>query len=172
MSRRCELTRLRWPVAVPPYKQIDVVVIHEAFAACVRDAWQYLLDKGKKIAQDAGIKPEDIVLGAIRSCRLGSESSLTRPSNARWDASRFLRQGFPTSTIRDESKHAKPQPVSPAANARVPSASRLRPPRSLALQPARFAVDRVPFHITLTVARTLLVVLSDVRDAGKRTSSA
>lgn len=48
---------------MPPYKQIDVVIIHEAFVTCVKDAWQYLLEKGKKIAQDAGIKPEDIVLG-------------------------------------------------------------------------------------------------------------
>ncbi|KAG6374029.1 hypothetical protein JVT61DRAFT_4667 [Boletus reticuloceps] len=51
-----------WPVAVPPYKQIDIVVVHEAFSACVKDAWQYLLENGKKIAENAGIKPEDIVL--------------------------------------------------------------------------------------------------------------
>ncbi|KAF8130317.1 hypothetical protein EV363DRAFT_1432216 [Boletus edulis] len=51
-----------WPVAVPPYKQIDVVVVHEAFSACVKDAWQYLLENGKKIAENAKIKPEDIVL--------------------------------------------------------------------------------------------------------------
>lgn len=48
---------------MPPYKQIDAVVVHEAFATCVKDAWQYLLKDGKKIAQDAGIRPEDIVLG-------------------------------------------------------------------------------------------------------------
>lgn len=50
-------------MAVPPCKQIDVVVVHEAFAACVKDAWQYLLENAKNISQDAGIKPEDIVLG-------------------------------------------------------------------------------------------------------------
>ncbi|KAG9311060.1 hypothetical protein JVU11DRAFT_8964 [Chiua virens] len=51
-----------WPVAVPPYKQIDVVVVHEAFTLCVKDAWQYLLENGKTIAEDAGMKPEDVVL--------------------------------------------------------------------------------------------------------------
>lgn len=48
---------------MPAYKQIDVVVTHEAFTACVRDAWQYLLENGKRIAEHAGIKPEDIILG-------------------------------------------------------------------------------------------------------------
>ncbi|KAH0833953.1 hypothetical protein J3R83DRAFT_11170 [Lanmaoa asiatica] len=51
-----------WPVAVPPYKQIDVVVIHEAYSACVKDAWQYLLKNGMRIAQEAEVEPEDIVL--------------------------------------------------------------------------------------------------------------
>ena len=127
-------TELRWPVAVPPHKQIDVVVVHEAFATCVKDAWGYLLENAKKIAQDAGIKPEDIVLGRISSHRPVNKSMLTHPSNARWDASRFLRQRLPTSAIRDASKHEGPgpsvrgQPVAPAANARDPSASWVRLP--------------------------------------------
>ncbi|KIK80862.1 hypothetical protein PAXRUDRAFT_764104 [Paxillus rubicundulus Ve08.2h10] len=51
-----------WPVAVPPHKQIDVVVVHEAFVSVVKDAWQYLLRTGKKLAGEAGIEPEDLIL--------------------------------------------------------------------------------------------------------------
>ncbi|KAG1774703.1 hypothetical protein EV702DRAFT_938113, partial [Suillus placidus] len=51
-----------WPVAVPPYSQIDVVVVHEAFLSCVKDAWQYLLKNGKGYAADGGIRPEDLIL--------------------------------------------------------------------------------------------------------------
>lgn len=123
----CTDIQLRWPVAVPSHKQIDVVVVHEAFATCVKDAWQYLLENGKKVAQDAGIKPEDIVLGGISSHRPANKNLLTHPSNARWDAPRLLRQRLPTSAIRDESKYegssVRRQPVAPAANARDPSAS-------------------------------------------------
>lgn len=81
---------------MPPYKQIDVVAIHEAFAACVKDAWQYLLENGKKIAQDAGIKPEEIVLGESLSHYPIGKRLLTHPSHARWDPPRFLCQRFPT----------------------------------------------------------------------------
>lgn len=70
----CTDTESRWLVAVPPHKQTDVVIIHEAFAACVKDAWQYLLENGEKIAQNAGIKPEDIVLGGIPSHRPSCKS--------------------------------------------------------------------------------------------------
>ncbi|KAG2035504.1 hypothetical protein BDR03DRAFT_962428 [Suillus americanus] len=51
-----------WPVAVPPYSQIDVVVVHEAFVSSVKDAWQYLLKNGKGHAADSGIRPEDLIL--------------------------------------------------------------------------------------------------------------
>lgn len=51
-----------WPVAVPPYSQIDVAVVHEAFLSCVKDAWQYLLKNGKGYAADSGIRPEDLIL--------------------------------------------------------------------------------------------------------------
>ncbi|KAG2352208.1 hypothetical protein BDR07DRAFT_1616021 [Suillus spraguei] len=51
-----------WPVAVPPYTQIDVVVVHEAFLSCVKDAWQYLLKNSKGHAADGGIRPEDLIL--------------------------------------------------------------------------------------------------------------
>lgn len=67
------LQETRWPVAVPPYRQTDVAVVHEAFAACVQDAWRYLLENAKQMAQDAGIKPEDIVLGETSSYRPTSE---------------------------------------------------------------------------------------------------
>ncbi|KIJ60481.1 hypothetical protein HYDPIDRAFT_98697 [Hydnomerulius pinastri MD-312] len=52
-----------WPVAVPPYKQIDVVVVHEEFVSIVKDAWEYLLLNGKQLAlEEAGVKPEDLIL--------------------------------------------------------------------------------------------------------------
>ncbi|KIJ18169.1 hypothetical protein PAXINDRAFT_154070 [Paxillus involutus ATCC 200175] len=51
-----------WPVAVPPHKQIDVVIVHEALVSVVKDAWQYLLQNGKKLAGEAGIEPEDLIL--------------------------------------------------------------------------------------------------------------
>ncbi|KAG1894412.1 uncharacterized protein F5891DRAFT_1062579 [Suillus fuscotomentosus] len=51
-----------WPVAVPPYSQIDVVVVHEAYLSCVKDAWQYLLRNGKGHAADGDIRPEDLIL--------------------------------------------------------------------------------------------------------------
>lgn len=56
-------TVTRWPVAVPPYSQIDVAVAHEAYLSCVKDAWQYLLKNGKDYAVDAGIRPEELILG-------------------------------------------------------------------------------------------------------------
>lgn len=63
----------RWPVAVPPYSQIDVVVVHEVYLSSVKDAWQYLLRNGKGHAADGGIRPEDLILGEYflgpaRSC--------------------------------------------------------------------------------------------------------
>ncbi|KAG1823056.1 hypothetical protein EV424DRAFT_1487549 [Suillus variegatus] len=51
-----------WPVAVPPYSQIDVVVVHEVYLSSVKDAWQYLLRNGKCHAADGGIRPEDLIL--------------------------------------------------------------------------------------------------------------
>ncbi|KAG1728864.1 uncharacterized protein EDB91DRAFT_1060284 [Suillus paluster] len=51
-----------WPVAVPPYSQIDVVVVHEAYLSCVKDAWQYLLKYGRGHAVDSGIRPEQLIL--------------------------------------------------------------------------------------------------------------
>jgi hypothetical protein len=52
----------RWPVAVPPYTQINVAVTHEVYLSCVKDAWQYLLKNGKDHAVDAGIRPEELIL--------------------------------------------------------------------------------------------------------------
>lgn len=48
---------------MPPYSQIDVVVVHEAYLSCVKDAWQYLLKNGKAHAANSGIGPEDLILG-------------------------------------------------------------------------------------------------------------
>ncbi|KAJ8583427.1 hypothetical protein M405DRAFT_917385, partial [Rhizopogon salebrosus TDB-379] len=42
-------TVVGWPVAVPPYSQIDVAVMHEAYLSCVKDAWQYLLNPNVKV---------------------------------------------------------------------------------------------------------------------------
>ncbi|KAJ8580996.1 hypothetical protein M405DRAFT_869063 [Rhizopogon salebrosus TDB-379] len=55
-------TVVGWPVAVPPYSQIDVAVMHEAYLSCVKDAWQYLLKNGKDHVVDIGIRPEELIL--------------------------------------------------------------------------------------------------------------
>lgn len=52
-----------WAVAVPSGKQIDVAVHHEISIAPVVDAWKYLLENGESLAQDAGVKPEELILG-------------------------------------------------------------------------------------------------------------
>ncbi|KAF7966754.1 hypothetical protein HWV62_37209 [Athelia sp. TMB] len=53
---------LGWAVAVPSGKQIDVAVHHEISIAPVVDAWKYLLENGESLAQDAGVKPEELIL--------------------------------------------------------------------------------------------------------------
>ncbi|EGO02869.1 hypothetical protein SERLA73DRAFT_176306, partial [Serpula lacrymans var. lacrymans S7.3] len=51
-----------WPVAVPPHKQIDVMVIHEAVVSSVKDAWRFLLQNGKALAEEGEIMPEELIL--------------------------------------------------------------------------------------------------------------
>lgn len=89
---------------MPPYKQIDVVVVHEAFVDRVKDAWQYLLENGKKIAQDAEIKPEDIILGGSLRRLVNIKVLLIYSSHTRWDASRFLHKRLSNSTIWNKPK--------------------------------------------------------------------
>jgi len=82
----------RWPVVVPPYSQIDVVVVHEAYLSCVKDAWQYLLKNGKGHATDSSIRPEDLILGKHFLVLHDLAMSLLTHYNSdpRWNPSKFL----------------------------------------------------------------------------------
>ncbi|KAG2107712.1 uncharacterized protein F5147DRAFT_577531 [Suillus discolor] len=91
-----------WPVAVPPYSQIDVVVVHEAYLSCVKDAWQYLLRNGKGHAADGGIEPEDLILVThvgthqdfyVRDFRSKTIMPQTHVANPRFAANQFHHQG-------------------------------------------------------------------------------
>lgn len=113
-------------MAVPPYKQIDVDIVHEAFVVCVKDAWKHLLENAKKIAQTVGMKPEDVVLGRAPSHHAPYQLMFYFPtSHARWDAPRLLYQRLPTSTVWDEPKlkggrfPVRYQRGDPSANARI-----------------------------------------------------
>ncbi|KAG1803173.1 uncharacterized protein BJ212DRAFT_1449933 [Suillus subaureus] len=121
-----------WPVAVPPYSQIDVVVVHEAYLSCVRDAWQYLLKNGKGHAADSGIRPEDLILVThvgthqdfyVRDFRSKPFMTQTHAANPRFAANQFHHQhrhGFTshqawvyllTSLDADHEPHWSPSPV-------------------------------------------------------------
>jgi len=88
----------RWPIAVPPYSQIDVAVVHEERLPCVQDAWQYLLENGKACATDGGIRPEELILGELSLFPRGYLSPVTHSDPCR-DPSRFLCQGFQTEAL-------------------------------------------------------------------------
>ncbi|KAG1728218.1 hypothetical protein EDB19DRAFT_1747770 [Suillus lakei] len=88
-----------WPVAVPPYSQIDVVVVHEAYLSCVKDAWQYLLKNGKGHAVDGSVRPEDLILVThvgthqdfyVRDFR--PKSFMPQTANPRFAANQFHHQ--------------------------------------------------------------------------------
>lgn len=90
-----------WPVAVPPYSQIDVVVVHEAYLPCVKDAWQYLLKNGKGHAVNSGIGPEDLILVThvgthqdfyVKDFRSKPFMSQTHTPNPRFAANQFHHQ--------------------------------------------------------------------------------
>ncbi|KAG1758128.1 hypothetical protein EDD22DRAFT_972357 [Suillus occidentalis] len=90
-----------WPVAVPPYSQIDVVVVHEAYLSCVKDAWQYLLKNGKAHAVNSSIGPENLILVThvgthqdfyVRDFRSKPFMSQTHTPNPRFAANQFHHQ--------------------------------------------------------------------------------
>ncbi|KAG1744363.1 hypothetical protein EDB19DRAFT_1694694 [Suillus lakei] len=117
-----------WPVAVPPYSQIDVVVVHEAYLSCVKDAWQYLLKNGKGHAVDGSIRPEDLILVThvgthqdfyVRDFRPKSFMPQTCTANPRFAANQFhhqQRHGFHQPTGLGFQNHGVPfnQPALPA----------------------------------------------------------
>lgn len=125
-----------WPVVVPPYSQIDVVVVHEAYLSCVKDAWQYLLKNGKGHATDSSIRPEDLILVThvgthqdfyVRDFRPKPFMPQTHAANPQLSANKFHHQhrhGFPfnqpalpaivyliTSLDANHEPHWSPSPV-------------------------------------------------------------
>ncbi|EIW76700.1 hypothetical protein CONPUDRAFT_157874 [Coniophora puteana RWD-64-598 SS2] len=87
-----------WPVAVPPYEQVDIMVIHEAIVKRPAEAWRYLLANGKSIAAEAAVKPEQLILVTsagthqdfyIRDCRFPPP---TPHGNPRFAANPFHQQ--------------------------------------------------------------------------------
>jgi hypothetical protein len=52
-----------WPVAVSPQQQVDTLIVHEASVESVTDAWRFLLENGKNLAETSGVRPEDLILG-------------------------------------------------------------------------------------------------------------
>jgi len=51
-----------WPVVATPGTKQELRVVHESFMKSSGAAWQFLLDKGKAIAQKNGVEAEDLVL--------------------------------------------------------------------------------------------------------------
>ncbi|KAH7905878.1 hypothetical protein BJ138DRAFT_1226523, partial [Hygrophoropsis aurantiaca] len=51
-----------WAVAVPPHAQIDVAATHEAYVTSTHEAWRYLLANGQSLAEEASVKPHELIL--------------------------------------------------------------------------------------------------------------
>lgn len=63
---------------MPPQTQIDVMAIHEATVLSVAAAWKFLLNNGKSLAAELGVKPEDLILGEKPPSILSFHRTLTR----------------------------------------------------------------------------------------------
>ncbi|KAI0632872.1 hypothetical protein C8Q77DRAFT_1263022 [Trametes polyzona] len=51
-----------WPVVVPAESEFDMYIVHENMTARVNQAWDYLLDSGRALAKQHGVKPENLIL--------------------------------------------------------------------------------------------------------------
>ncbi|RPD77045.1 hypothetical protein L226DRAFT_483343 [Lentinus tigrinus ALCF2SS1-7] len=51
-----------WAVAVPPEAEYDIDIVHTKEFDRVHDAWDYLLDVGKAMAETHDVKPEELIL--------------------------------------------------------------------------------------------------------------
>lgn len=53
----------RWPVIIPPGTKQDLQILHETAFASFGDGWRFLLEHGKALASNYGVKPEKLILG-------------------------------------------------------------------------------------------------------------
>lgn len=61
---------IRWPVIVPAGTKQDLQVLHDESFTSLNDAWQFLLEHGKSLADAHKLKAEDLVLGMYACYRL------------------------------------------------------------------------------------------------------
>jgi hypothetical protein len=87
-----------WPVAVSPQQQVDTLIVHEASVESVTDAWRFLLENAKNLAEASGIRPEDLILGAssIIACYFHIFNDFD--SDSSWHQPRLLHSAIWTST--------------------------------------------------------------------------
>ncbi|RDX41179.1 hypothetical protein OH76DRAFT_1489711 [Lentinus brumalis] len=51
-----------WAVVVPPEAEYNIEIVHTKEVSRVHDAWDYLLDVGKAVAETHDVKPEELIL--------------------------------------------------------------------------------------------------------------
>lgn len=56
----------RWTVVVSPEADFRIHIVHTIEVARVHDAWNFLLDVGKAMAETHDVKPEELILSERR----------------------------------------------------------------------------------------------------------
>ena len=56
------MRRFRWACVVPPEAEYTTHITYTREVARLHDAWNYLLDVGKAMAETHGVKPEELIL--------------------------------------------------------------------------------------------------------------
>ncbi|KAK0463880.1 uncharacterized protein EV420DRAFT_1476524 [Desarmillaria tabescens] len=51
-----------WPIVVPPGAQINCDITHEQCIANTADAWRFLMQESRSLADELGIQPHDLIL--------------------------------------------------------------------------------------------------------------
>ncbi|KAG7448050.1 uncharacterized protein BT62DRAFT_1074567 [Guyanagaster necrorhizus] len=51
-----------WPIVVPPGAQIDCDITHEQSIVNTADAWRFLIQESRSLAEELGIRPHDLIL--------------------------------------------------------------------------------------------------------------
>lgn len=64
MCSRYSFFSYRWPIMTLPGDKGYVHILYEYGFASISVAWQILLQHGRRIADEHGVKPEDLMLGA------------------------------------------------------------------------------------------------------------
>ena len=71
------LKRSRWAVVVPPEAEYHIEIVHMKEFSRVHDAWDYLLDVGKAMAETHDVKPEELILSQYSFCAADMRLELT-----------------------------------------------------------------------------------------------